>query len=192
MRLFIGIVLPENIKKKIEGIEKELKKKVKEAKVVKMENLHITLKFLGEVREEKIGKIDEKLKEVSEYFAPFNVSVGKVGNFPEGKKMRVLWVGVESNGALKKINFKIEKALSTIGFKEENRFKEHITIARFKSTPDMKFIEHLKEKYSSFLGEFRIESFSLIKSNLTPEGPIYKNLKEYKLGGDNNGERKST
>ncbi len=56
----------------------------------------------------------------------------------------------------------------------------------------MKFIEHLKEKYSSFLGEFRIESFSLIKSNLTPEGPIYKNLKEYKLGGDNNGERKST
>jgi len=192
MRLFVGIELPENIKKEIEEIGKELKKKVKEAKVVRKGNLHITLKFLGEVKEEKISEIDKKLKEVSEYFAPFSVSVGKIGNFPEGKRMRVLWVGVESNGILNKINFKIEKVLSTIGFKEENRFKEHITIARFKSTPDMKFIENLKEKYSSFLGEFRIESFSLIKSNLTPEGPIYKNLKEYKLGGDNNGKREST
>jgi len=192
MRLFVGIELPENIKKEIEEIEKELKKKVKEAKVVKRENLHITLKFLGEVKEEKIVAIDEKLKEVSESFIPFNVWVGKIGNFPEGKKMRVLWVGVESNGILNKINFKIEKVLSTIGFKEENRFKEHITIARFKSTPDMKFIDHLKEKYSSFFGEFRIKNFFLIKSNLTPEGPIYKNLKEYKLGGDNNGKGKST
>ncbi len=192
MRLFVGIELPEDIKKTIEGIEKELKKKVKEARVVKKENLHITLKFLGEVIEKKIAEIDEKLREVSESFTPFNVCVGKIGNFPEGKRMRVLWVGVESNGVLNKINFKIEKVLSTIGFKEENRFKEHITIARFKSTPDMKFIEHLKEKYSSFLGEFRIKSFFLIKSNLTPEGPIYKNLKEYKLGGDNNGKREST
>lgn len=187
MRLFIGIRIPENLKEKIEEVEKELRKKVKEARVVKKENLHMTLKFLGEVKEEKIEGIDKKLKEVAKKFSGFEVSAGKIGNFPEGKKMRVLWVGVESDGNLKKLNSEIEKELVEVGFPEEKRFKEHITIARFKSTPDLKFVERLKERYNYNLGQFEVKSFFLIKSNLTSEGPIYTDLKEYKFGGDYNG-----
>jgi len=179
------------LKNEIEKIDKELKKKVREAKVVKVENLHITLKFLGEVEEERIKEIDEKLNEISKRFVPFSVFIKNIGSFPEEKKIRVLWVGVESEGNLKKLNLEIEKELSNIGFKEENRFKEHITISRFKSTPDLKFIEYLKEKYNKTLGSFDVSGFSLIKSNLTSQGPIYNDLKEYKFGG-NNGKRKNS
>ncbi|HRR95676.1 MAG TPA: RNA 2',3'-cyclic phosphodiesterase [Candidatus Ratteibacteria bacterium] len=183
MRLFVGIKLPDNLKEEIRKIEASLRKKVREVKVVSPENLHITLKFLGEVGEKDVGNIDEKLNEVKKKFSSFDVSIGKIGSFPDDKKIRVLWIGVESHGKLKKLNSEIEKQLVTIGYKEENRFTEHITIARFKSTPDLGFIEKLKEKYNMVISSFKVENFSLINSKLTKSGPIYEDLETYKLGG---------
>ncbi|MCM8809602.1 MAG: RNA 2',3'-cyclic phosphodiesterase [Candidatus Omnitrophica bacterium] len=181
MRTFIGIDLPENIKENLKQVIERLKK-IKEAKPVKTENLHITLKFLGEVEEKDIDKIKEKLKKSTLDFKSFEVEVKGIGVFPSEKKTRVLWVGVQDEGFLKKLNEKIEQAMNQFGFEKEKDFVSHITVARFKSIPNLNFIKEISEKYNNFLfGKFRVISFQLFESRLMPEGPIYKIVAQFQF-----------
>ncbi|MCM8766492.1 MAG: RNA 2',3'-cyclic phosphodiesterase [Candidatus Omnitrophica bacterium] len=181
MRTFIGIDLPENIKENLKQVIERLKK-IKEAKPVKTENLHITLKFLGEVEEKDIDKIKEKLEKSTLDFKSFEVEVKGIGVFPSEKKTRVLWVGVQDEGFLKKLNEKIEQAMNQFGFEKEKDFVSHITVARFKSIPNLNFIKEISEKYNNFLfGKFRVISFQLFESRLMPEGPIYKIVAQFQF-----------
>ncbi|MCM8803779.1 MAG: RNA 2',3'-cyclic phosphodiesterase [Candidatus Omnitrophica bacterium] len=181
MRTFVGIDLPENIKENLKELIDRLKK-IKEAKVVKLENLHITLKFLGEVDEENIEKIKEKLKECCTEFDIFDVDIKGIGVFPSEKSVRVLWVGLEDEGYLKKLNIKIEEVMSKFGFEKEKDFVGHITIARFKSLPNLNFIKEFCVKYKDFLfGKFKVNGFNLYESKLMPEGPIYKIIAKFQL-----------
>ncbi len=182
MRTFIGIDLPIEIKENLKELIEKLKK-IKEAKPVKVENLHITLKFLGEIEEEKIEKIKEKLEICAKNFNSANVEIKGIGVFPSEKRLRVLWVGTEDNGYLKKLNNKIEEAMEEFGFEREREFVSHITIARFKSIPNLNLIREILEKYNSFsFGKFKIVNFNLYESKLMPEGPIYKVITKFKLG----------
>ncbi|MCM8786271.1 MAG: RNA 2',3'-cyclic phosphodiesterase [Candidatus Omnitrophica bacterium] len=182
MRTFVGIDLPENIKESLKEVIDRLKK-IKEAKPVKIENLHITLKFLGEVEGKgDINKIKEKLEKCALDVDSFDVEVKGIGVFPSEKRVRVLWIGAEDEGYLKKLNEKIEQAMNEFGFKKEKDFISHITIARFKSIPNLNFIKEISEKYNEFLfGKFRVISFQLFESKLMPEGPIYKVVAEFQL-----------
>ena len=182
MRLFVGIRISEEIKKRLEQVEKELKEKIKEAKIVLPENLHLTLKFLGNVEDYRIEEINYKLEKIGEEFIPFTMKCLGMGAFPTERKIRVLWVGASADKNLIKLNKRIEEELEKIGFLRENKFKEHITIARFKSIPSLKHLRDFIDKYrESEFGEFEVNEFELIKSDLTPEGPIYTTLKKFKF-----------
>jgi 2'-5' RNA ligase len=181
MRIFIGIDLPENIKENLKEIIEKVKK-IKEAKLVKIENLHITLKFLGEVEEEKIEVINRTLQHCADKSKSFNVKIKGIGVFPSEKKVRVLWAGIEDGEDLKNLNRKIEDALKNLGFEKEKEFVAHITIARFKSIPNLNFIKELITKYQDILfGEILVKNFQLYESKLTPLGPIYKVIKKYEF-----------
>ncbi|MCM8807083.1 MAG: RNA 2',3'-cyclic phosphodiesterase [Candidatus Omnitrophica bacterium] len=181
MRIFIGIEIPENLRENLKEIIEKIKK-IRESKPVKIENLHITLKFLGEIEEKKISLIKEKLKICSSNFKSFNVEIKGLGSFPSEKNLRVLWIGVEDDGLLKKLKNKIEEELKEFGFEEEKEFISHITIARFKSVPNLNFIREIKEKYKDFsFGKFLVKDFHLYESKLTPEGPIYKKIEKFEF-----------
>ncbi|HOK55918.1 MAG TPA: RNA 2',3'-cyclic phosphodiesterase [bacterium] len=181
MRTFIGIDLPDDIKENLKEVVDRLKK-IREAKPVKIENLHITLKFLGEVEEKDIEEIKKKLEICANKFKSFGVEIKGIGVFPSEKRIRVLWIGAEDEGYLKKLNNEIEEEMSELGFEKEKEFVSHITVARFKSVPNLNFIREISEKYNNFLfGKFRVESFNLYESKLLPEGPIYKVVAKFQL-----------
>lgn len=180
MRLFVGIRIPGDIAEKICGLTAKLAKKVKEAKTVKPENLHITLKFLGEVEEEQLAGVGDVLGGAARNFKPFDITIGGVGGFPEGKKIRVLWVGADSGGRLRLLNREIENKIEALGFSPDRRFKEHITIARFKTTPCLAVIDGLKASHiETIFGVMRADHIELIKSTLTSAGPVYDTLLKF-------------
>jgi len=132
---------------------------------------HLTLKFLGEIDESKIEKIKKKLKEIE--FKPFKVGLGKLGTFPNEKHINIIWISLIPEDKIKKLQKKIEEICG----KDKREFKAHVTLARVKFVRDKKrLLESLKTKIE---GEFKIDKFKLIKSELTPKGAIYTDLEEY-------------
>lgn len=171
MRLFIGIDLPEEIKERVFALEMELPKE--SIKPVAKENLHVTIKFLGECDEEKAKEIVSALGKVKN--EKIEINVKGVGAFPNMNYINVVWVGVE--GDLEPLVRKIENALNL----KNERFDGHITIARVRRKIDAKqfFEKHGRENF----GGFTTKSFVLYKSTLTPQGPVYEKLKEFEFAG---------
>ena len=181
MRAFIAIDLPKDLKEQIAQFQKELKKaNVLKAKFVEKENLHLALKFLGEISKEDVDKISEKLKEICKKCKPFVLSLKGLGAFPTENFVRVIWIGVD-NGSIetKELNRQINKAL---GLKEGRDFIGHITLARIKAVSDKKKLAGIFEKYKEKeFGSFQVKSIKLIESKLTREGPIYSVIEEFRL-----------
>ena len=175
MRAFIAIDLPERIKGKIAELENDLKKCDLVFRWVKPKNLHLTLKFLGDITQEQAGKIKEAIAKVSGKFAAFETSFNGFGFFPNERGPRIFFISIDKGELLKSIAGELEEELEILGFEKENRFKSHITLARIK---DLKNIESLKAKTkNTCLNEgFLIESITLHKSILTKEGPIYEEI----------------
>ena len=180
MRAFIAIDIGE--KEEVVELLKELKKIKGRMKLVEPKNIHLTLKFLGEIDEGMIGNIKESIKKSIEGISPFTANLSGLGVFPSVDYMRVLWIGFKDEGQTKKIASELEKELHKKGFKKEKGFTPHITIAKIKSKEGKeeikKFIERYKEK--SF-GEVECSEIRLKKSILRPEGPIYETIEEIKL-----------
>lgn len=176
IRSFIAIDMPEQAKKEIVKVQKILEKKnLFSGKLTEKENLHLTLKFLGEIDEEKVEEVKEKLKEIE--FSKIKVGLGEIGVFSEDF-IRIIWVHLVGEGILglqKEIDDKLESF-----FQKEKRFMSHLTIARVKSVKDReKLLDELKKIK---LGcEFEIDRFLLKKSTLTEKGPVYEDLLEIKL-----------
>lgn len=179
MRLFIGIKILDEIKKEIEkSVISEIRKKIREARIVPGENLHLTLKFIGETSEDNIHVIGKIISLSARKFLPIKAVVKGTGVFPDEKNVRVFWVGMDSGGQLKKLNEALEEELDRTGIsKKEGRFKEHITIARFKSTPKIMLINDILARYrDTVFGEMEIKEVELIKSQLYPSGPVYSTI----------------
>lgn len=182
MRLFFAIEIPEKIQQKILGVQQELKKSGADIKWVKPANIHLTLKFLGEVEDEKLPELVRVGEKISKDFSPFAVEICGVGVFPNINRPRVIWAGIE-NGSKEMENLSelLSRQLAKIGFPEEKRrFVGHLTIGRVKS-PQRKghLIESFKSLEKADFGRFPVSSLSLIKSQLTPAGPIYTVLKKF-------------
>ena len=175
MRTFIAIDLPKEIKEKIAELEKDFTKCDLAFKWVKPENIHLTLKFLGNIDEEQIIKIKQAIAMVSGKFASFEVSFDSFGFFPNERKPRVFFISTTPEELLKNIAVKLEEELEALGFEKENRFKSHITLARIKNP---KNIACLKEKIKNIRldKKFPINEITLYKSTLTKEGPVYKEI----------------
>jgi 2'-5' RNA ligase len=176
MRCFVAVELPPELRDGIERVQKEVA--LPGLRLVKPEQVHLTLKFLGEVQEAKIDAVARALLSVRA--APFQARLAGLGAFP-GRSIRVVWLGLQGDfGAL---HAQVERALVPLGFPREARdFSPHITVGRVK-TPEISSLLAPKLAHLSDvdLGPFYVDRFFLKKSTLTPGGPIYENLAEFPL-----------
>ena len=168
-RLFIAIDLPEQVKEAVAAIAGDLPG----ARRVPREQIHLTLRFIGEVDEGMFLAIKGVLSAVRS--APFSLTLKGVGHFPPGRHPRVLWVGMEESEPLRELQKMVELALIGAGVAAEERgFSPHITIARLKETPPAR-VAMLEEKHQLFVaGPFPVGEFYLYSSTLTREGAIHK------------------
>ena len=178
MRLFIAIFLPEEILNYLYQVENKLKRNLP-AKInwVAKSKIHITLKFIGEVSENNINSIKERLNKIK--FKSFKVKLDKLGVFPNDNYVRVIWVGLKPAGKVIELQQKIDSELLDL-FSKEQRFSAHITLARVKFIKDKEeFKKNLKFDISE--KEFEINEFCLVKSELSKDGAKYEILERFAL-----------
>jgi len=177
MRTFIGIEIPFEGKKKIFEMEKEILKS-KAAKKVELNNLHITLRFLGEVAERKIEGLKSMLFSVAEGYHPFMASIGDVYGFPETNHARIAYLSIEKGKAdIIRLFKNIEKLISSEFKKEDREYIPHITIGRVKK--GKMNVKGIRFSYPPF----SVDHFTLFKSELRKTGPEYTVIQKFKLGG---------
>ncbi len=176
MRLFVAVDLDDKIREKIAPLTYELSK-FGGVKTVEPGNLHITLLFLGEVRNERVGVVENALSGVE--FKPFKIRIKGMGGFPNSSSPRVIWVGVEEDGELRKLADSVYMQLKKLGFRRDKEFSAHITVGRVKRrNPSVRDFIH---KYSDAeFGEMDVDSFKLKQSILRPQGPVYKDVRVFK------------
>ena len=172
MRCFIGIDLPIVAIKEIQKIQKKLEPSFI-GRLTSSENLHLTLKFLGEIEEEAINDVKKRLFSITH--PPFELTLKDVGVFSQ-KFIKIIWMKV-SSVPLQPL---VDNCLKDI-FKLENRFMGHITIARVRSLADKKSFLQLINATTVNKVPFMVKDVYLKESILTPDGPVYKDIVRYKL-----------
>lgn len=188
MRIFVGIGLDENIKKELEGLQKEIKTVFSKISTVRLENLHLTFKFLGEISEEKCKEFIEAFENALSDIKQVTVQLKGFGTFPENSNPRVLWIGISANSDFLDIVKMTEESAAGIGIAKERNLKGHITIARNKNKIDKKEIEKLKQKFNDTVwGNMLIDHIDILESELKPQGSEYRIIKTITLGDMNNG-----
>lgn len=179
IRCFIALEMPREAINYIRELQKQIEKKnLFTGKFTEAENLHLTLKFLGEIGEEKIKEVKERLKEVK--MQSFEACLGDIGVFSSkySSYVRVIWLKLENCDKLQK---QIDEKLKEI-FQPEERFMSHITIARVKHVSNRKeLVDYIKNIKTKDI-KFKVEQFFLKKSTLMPEGPVYEEIEVYNLG----------
>ena len=180
MRTFVAVDLPENLKAELRIRQETLKRAAQGGRWVRPEGIHLTLKFLGEISEEQSGQVTESLSQVPRFEA-FSVEVKGFGFFPNSRRPRVLWVGVEGGEPLAALAAEVEKSLQAVGFPPEARpFKPHLTLARFRfPRPQPGLAKELSATHSPSLGHLTVSQFSLIESRLNPQGAEYRKIADY-------------
>jgi len=178
MRLFIGIPLDESVKSDIINLYDNFKAAGK-IKWVGRENLHVTVKFLGETFESAIENIKSAMDKSIVGIESFHITINKVLGFPSIKRAKVIWANVDKNAEIiEKIFMDLEDGLAGFGFaKEERKYIPHITMARVK---DGMNISTISEKLS-FEYKAKIEGLVLFKSDLKPQGAVHTKIHEAKL-----------
>ena len=180
MRLFVAIAIPDDQRARLACLEQGLPG----ARWVAPENLHLTLRFIGEVDGRQASDIDAALSSVR---APaFPMTLAGVGHFGNGAKPRALWVGAEAGEPLIRLQSKIEQAVQRAGLPAEGRkFKAHITLARFRSNPGRRLYDYLSS-HALFRGApFMVEEFVLVSSVLGQGGSSYRAEASYPLALEN-------
>lgn len=184
IRSFLAIEIPDTILKLVAEVQKALKSSNADIKWVNPEDIHITLKFFGNIDESKIESIIKSVEKVIESFSPFSIKVKGVGSFPNLKAPRVIWVGVlDERGILSQFQNQLEKAFEKLGFEAEKRsFHPHLTLGRIRSFKEKgELIKRMERFQEDDFGEFMVEKVVLFKSDLTRQGPIYTALKEVRF-----------
>lgn len=182
LRVFVAVrVSNPDVLARIKNLQEELERAGLRAKMVEPENMHITLQFIGEIPREKVIAVQRNLENVKA--APFKITFEGVGCFPNMKTPRVVWVGVSKGGDdITKLAEKVHRAVSSAGVRVElEDFKPHLTVARVKAPINSEVRRVLESHSGTFFGEEDVTRFYLVKSTLTPSGPIYTDLAEYAL-----------
>lgn len=177
IRCFISINFPKEILDEIQEIQGKIKEKgMFDGKFTERENLHLTLKFLGELSREEVEKVKEKLGEIRR--ERFDARISEMGVFsPEF--VRIIWVRVDGGGILE-LQKEIDEKLSGM-FKKEERFMSHVTIARVKKTEDKKKLISELRAVKIPEANFLVRDFYLVKSELKKEKAEHEILKEFEL-----------
>lgn len=175
-RLFVAIDLPDVVKKAVLDIYCDLPG----AHWVGTEQLHLTLRFIGDTDDLSLVAIKTALAEITS--PSFHLALSGVGHFPPGQRPRVLWVGMAANEQLFLMQHHVENALVMAGIPpEERRFSPHITIARLKETP-ARLVMALEEREKAFASNaFPVTEFHLYSSTLNRNGAIHRREASYIL-----------
>ena len=177
MRLFVALALPSEVTDALALIQAG----VPGARWSTREQMHLTLRFIGEVDGRDASAVDDALATI---VAPaFRLTLKKVGQFG-GRNPNALWAGVDANDALFHLERKIESALQRAGRPPETRkFTPHVTLARLKSAPRGRVMDYLTDHALFASPSFDVRGFILYSSQLSPNGSIYRAEKAYKLRG---------
>lgn len=175
MRTFLAVDLNQEIRGKISQISNRISDPA--CKKVKPENYHITLNFLGEIDNSEVENLKEELSSCINH-GKFTMKVKGTGVFPSMDYIKVVWVG--SSGNFDPLVDQIEQV--TKGIKErDHEFHPHVTIARVKSKPKDQLKRLINENKDREFGSQQVDKFSLVKSELTSRGSVYKTLQEFGL-----------
>ncbi len=177
MRLFVALALPNEVAAALTLIQSG----VPGARWSTREQMHLTLRFIGEVDGQQAAAVDDALSTIS---APgFRLTLKRVGQFG-GRNPSALWAGVEPNDALFHLERKIESALQRAGLPPETRkFTPHVTLARLKGTPRGRVMDYLTDHALFASPSVDVRAFILYSSQLTPNGSVYRAEKAYQLRG---------
>ena len=185
IRTFIAVELPKEIHDKLQQIQNDFRASMPDVRWNKPGNVHLTLKFLGDVQLSRIDRITSSLMDIAGQFSPFTMSLAGMGAFPNPRKPRIVWVGVE-NGAdtLVEIANSIEASMKQLGFPREKRpFRPHLTVGRIRQLKNPEAMTRaLEQSRVGELGRFTVEKICFIRSQLDPAGSIYTTLAEAPLG----------
>ena len=175
MRVFVAVeISKKEVLKKIQTFQKNIEI---DAKPTKIDQIHFTLEFLGEINQVKYAQVKDVMAKIS--FSSFDISLKGVGVFPNLKNPRVIWIGIEKNGAEELISIanEVGMKLTALGFEREKKFKPHLTVFRVKKKiNDISTI--IKEHETVEFGVQTINKIKLKRSVLSPKGPEYSDLLE--------------
>lgn len=183
LRCFIAIPFPGELKESVASSVELLKAARADVRWVQPENLHLTLKFLGDTTEPSVPGIAGALDNAAESLRSFSLRISGAGVFPDWKRPRVIWFGVEAGSGLKSLQESIEDIMETFGYNRENRlFSPHLTIGRVRSQRNISpLVSALESVKGTDFGSMEVRSFSLMKSDLSPKGSEYTTLAEFQL-----------
>ncbi len=182
VRSFLAIELKEDLVPKILDVQKEFKKTNANIKYVPSKNMHFTLKFFGNIDEEMIEDISLSVEKVIMNYSSFDLSIKNCGCFPNKNMIKVLWLGLDEGSPIKSLQKDLDREFKKLGFKKEKNFISHLTIGRVKSPKNEKEIRKTIEKLENIeIGQMTVSRICLKKSTLTPQGPIYEDIKVFEL-----------
>jgi 2'-5' RNA ligase len=185
-RLFIAVDISDEVRRLAAEHIDMIRRHARDIRVSweKPEKLHVTLKFLGNVDDQKAGAVRESAAAAAESFSPFRAAVSGTGVFPNAQRPRVLWLGIENaDGALKALAARVDELLIPIGFeKEKRRFSPHLTIARVREPGNGKGLAdaHLECRFDRI--EWDVRELVIYQSELKTTGSVYRALARYPFG----------
>ena len=170
----------ETVQKRLAAVQKLLVQTGADLKLVETQNIHITVRFLGDITPATAEKIFTEMQQIQ--FTPFNVQIKSLGAFPDLRYPRVVWAGItEGADQLKTVFSQLEPRLRSLGFAPDPKgFSPHLTIVRVKSGRNKAQLADFVTKNANYdFGAIKAECLRLKRSDLTPRGPVYSTLKEY-------------
>jgi 2'-5' RNA ligase len=184
IRAFIAFEIPDDVLSSLSRVQEDLKSYGFQAKWVRPQSIHLTLKFLGDIQPTHVQPIAGVMRDAAEGYAPLSLCAHGIGVFPNMRRPRVIWVGLGGQvNLLGELQQKLDDGLSEIGFKKEDRsFKGHLTLGRFKTRINSTDMIRALEEFAEFETEaFAGDQLILFKSELTPTGAIYSKLEHISL-----------
>jgi 2'-5' RNA ligase len=184
-RAFVAIDIDESTRQKLVGAQKQLATSGADIKLVEPENVHVTMKFLGDMPDNKVGAVVEAMRTAVAGTPPFDMKVRGIGTFPNMRYIRVIWAGVaDGRDVVISLQRNIDRELQRLGFPPERGFVPHLTLARVR-TPRRKeqlaaTIEGMAKENTEF-GDMRAQAVELKQSQLTSKGPIYSTIARIEL-----------
>lgn len=184
IRAFVGVRIDRSVVEALSRLQSELRSQLGGLRWVALQNLHLTLKFFGEVSDAKIPLISAALEEVGRSLPRFSMESRGIGVFPDIKNPRVLWVGVEARPLVMAAEA-VEAAVEPLGFEREKRaFEPHLTVGRWRQFNGLK--ENLRQAIERWkdvsFGTTQVEELILFQSALRPEGAVYSPLHVVRMG----------
>lgn len=181
LRSFIAFELPAEVISLLDDLQQGLKSLPLKAKWVRPQNIHLTLKFLGNIDPANIADIRQAMADAAEDCTPFTLTVTGIGFFPGIKRPRVVWAGLGGETEiLLNLQHRLALRLAAIGFPKEKRpFKAHLTLGRIRHAVNSRIVGRAIEDYSNLANlQFAADRIILFKSDLKPTGAVYTPLKQ--------------